>query len=202
MKKAISIIIIVILLPILFVNSVIIINSIMNPDKIPSFFGWKPFIVLSGSMESEIFPGDLAIVKDIGTEELKVNDVIAFRSEDIVVTHRIVEIKNENGAIKYKTKGDNNNSQDVGDILPEQVEGLYKFKISKMGNLAMFMQTPTGIISCLSIPLLLLVLLHMKEIKEDRKYINEKVNKQKQMEKEIEELKKKNEELQKEKAIK
>lgn len=202
MKKAISIIIIVILLPILFVNSVIIINSIMNPNKIPSFFGWKPFIVLSGSMESEIFPGDLAIVKDIGTEELKVNDVIAFRSEDIVVTHRIVEIKNENGAIKYKTKGDNNNSQDVGDVLPEQVEGLYKFKISKMGNLAMFMQTPTGIISCLSIPLLLLVLLHMKEIKEDRKYINEKVNKQKQMEKEIEELKKKNEELQKEKAIK
>ncbi len=202
MKKAISIIIIMILLPILFVNSVIIINSIMNPDKIPSFFGWKPFIVLSGSMESEIFPGDLAIVKDIGTEELKVNDVIAFRSEDIVVTHRIVEIKNENGAIKYKTKGDNNNSQDVGDVLPEQVEGLYKFKISKMGNLAMFMQTPTGIISCLSIPLLLLVLLHMKEIKEDRKYINEKVNKQKQMEKEIEELKKKNEELQKEKAIK
>ena len=71
MKKAISIIIIVILLPILFVNSVIIINSIMNPDKIPSFFGWKPFIVLSGSMESEIFPGDLAIVKNIGTEELK-----------------------------------------------------------------------------------------------------------------------------------
>ena len=202
MKKAISIIIIVILLPILFVNSVIIINSIMNPDKIPSFFGWKPFIVLSGSMESEIFPGDLAIVKDIGTEEFKVNDVIAFRSEDIVVTHRIIEIKNENGAIKYKTKGDNNNSQDVGDVLPEQVEGLYKFKISKLGNLAMFMQTPTGIISCLSIPLLLLVLLHMKEIKEDRKYLNEKVNKQKQMEQEIEELKKKNEELQKEKAIK
>ena len=202
MKKAISIIIIVILLPVLFVNSVIIINSIMNPDKIPSFFGWKPFIVLSGSMESEIFPGDLAIVKDVGTKGLKVNDVIAFRSEDIVVTHRIVEIKNENGTIKYKTKGDNNNSQDVGDVLPEQVEGLYKFKISKMGNLAMFMQTPTGIISCLSIPLLLLVLLHMKEIKEDRKYINEKVNKQKQMEKEIEELKKKNEELQKEKAIK
>ena len=202
MKKAISIIIIVILLPILFVNSVIIINSIMNPNKIPSFFGWKPFIVLSGSMESEIFPGDLAIVKDVGINQLKVNDVIAFRSEDIVVTHRIVEIKNENGAIKYKTKGDNNNSQDVGDVLPEQVEGLYKFKISKMGNLAMFMQTPTGIISCLSIPLLLLVLLHMKEIKEDRKYINEKVNKQKQMEKEIEELKKKNEELQKEKAVK
>ena len=202
MKKLISIIIIVILLPILFVNSVIILNSIIHPGEIPSFFGWKPFIVLSGSMESEIFPGDLAIVKDVGTEGLKINDVIAFRSEDIVVTHRIVEIKNENGTLKYKTKGDNNNSQDVGYVLPEQVEGLYKFKISKLGNLAMFIQTPTGIISCLSIPLLLLVLLHMKEIKEDKKYINEKANQQKKMEEEIEELKKKNEELQKEKAIK
>lgn len=202
MKKLISIIIIVILLPILFVNSVIILNSIIHPGEIPSFFGWKPFIVLSGSMESEIFPGDLAIVKDVGINQLKVNDVIAFRSENIVVTHRIVEIKNESGTLKYKTKGDNNNSQDVGYVLPEQVEGLYKFKISKLGNLAMFIQTPTGIISCLSIPLLLLVLLHMKEIKEDKKYINEKANQQKKMEEEIEELKKKNEELQKEKAIK
>ena len=202
MKRLISIIIVVILLPILFINSVIILNSIIHPGKIPSFFGWKPFIVLSGSMESEIFPGDIAIVKDVETEGLKVNDVIAFRSEDIVVTHRIVEIKNEDGTLKYKTKGDNNNSQDVGYVLPEQVEGLYKFKISKLGNLAMFIQTPTGIISCLSIPLLLLVLLHMKEIKEDKKYINEKANQQKKMEEEIEELKKKNEELQKEKAIK
>lgn len=80
MKKAIGIIIIILLLPILFVSSAILINSIIYPDEIPSFFGWKPFIVLSGSMETEIFPGDLAIVKDEGVENLKVDDVIAFKS--------------------------------------------------------------------------------------------------------------------------
>ena len=202
MKKTISIIIIVILLPILFVSSVILLNSFIHPEKIPSFFGWKPFIVLSGSMETEIFPGDLAIVKDVGTENLKVNDIIAFKSGDIVVTHRIVEIINENGTKKYKTKGDNNNTEDVGEVLPEKVEGLYKFRIGKLGNLAMFMQTPIGMVSCLSIPLLLLVLLHIKESKDDKKYIDEKLNKQMQMEKEIEELKKKNNELEREKIAK
>lgn len=202
MRKVISIIIIVLLLPVLFVNGVIIIDSLIHPDQIPSFFGFKPFIVLSGSMETEIYPGDLAIVKDVGTDGLKVNDVIAFKSGDIVITHRIIEIVSENGQTKYKTKGDNNNTEDVGLVLPEQVEGLYQMKISNLGNLAMFMQTPTGMVVSLLIPLLLLILLHMKESKDDLKYINEKVSKQREMEKEIEELRKKNEELQKEKVTK
>ena len=199
-KKIISIIIIIILLPVIFVNGVILINSIVNPDKIPSFFGWKPFIVLSGSMETEIYAGDLAVVKEVDTNSLKVGDVIAFKSGDVVVTHRIIEIVSENGETKYKTKGDNNNTDDIGYVLPKNVEGLYQFRVANLGNLAMFMQTPTGMIACLSIPLLLLVLLHLKESKEDRKYIREKTNKQQEMEKEIEELKKKNEELEKEKS--
>ena len=157
MKKAVSIIAIIILLPVLLVNGVILINSIIHPDEIPSFFGWKPFIVLSGSMETEIFPGDLAVVKDVGTDGLKVGDVIAFKSGDIVITHRIVDIITENGNIKYKTKGDNNNSDDIGYVIPEKVEGVYQFKVTGLGNLAMFMQTPTGMVACLSIPLLLLI---------------------------------------------
>lgn len=202
MKKVISIIVIIVFLPIIFVNGVILINSIVHPNEIPSFFGWKPFIVLSGSMETEIYAGDLAVVKDVGTKDLKVNDVIAFKSGDVVVTHRIIEIINEDGQIKFKTKGDNNNTEDIGYVIPSQVEGLYQFKVSNLGNLAMFMQTPVGMIACLSIPLLLLILLHMKESKEDRKYIREKTSKQKEMEQQIEELKRKNEELEKEKTTK
>lgn len=199
MKKAISIIVIIVFLPIVFVNGVILINSIIHPDDIPSFFGWKPFIVLSGSMETEIYAGDIAVVKDARIENIKVNDVIAFKSGDVVVTHRIIEIINENGEIKYKTKGDNNNTEDIGYVLPKDIEGIYQFKISNLGNLAMFMQTPIGMVVCLSIPLLLLILLHMKESKEDMKYIREKTNKQMEMEKEIQELKRKNKELEREK---
>lgn len=195
MKKILSIICIIILLPVLFVNSVILINSWIHPDKIPSFFGWKPFIVLSGSMESEIYSGDIVVVKEVDKENLKVNDVIAFKNDDIVVTHRIVEIVNENGTTKYITKGDNNNTQDKDYVLPENVEGLYQFKVSNLGNLAMFIQTPTGMLVCLSIPILLLILVQVSENAKNKKYIKEEVGKKRRMEEELEELRKQNEAL-------
>lgn len=195
MKKILSIICIIILLPVLFVNAVILINSWVHPNEIPSFFGWKPFIVLSGSMESEIYSGDIVVVKEVDKKNLKVNDVIAFKNDDIVVTHRIVEIVNENGTTKYITKGDNNNTQDKDYVLPENVEGLYQFKVSNLGNLAMFIQTPTGMLVSLSIPFLLLILVQVTENARNKKYAKEEENKQRRMERQLEELKRQNEEL-------
>lgn len=196
-KKVVSILILVILLPILFVNGVILIDSFIHPDKIPSFFGWKPFIVLSGSMETEIFAGDLAIVKEVDTEIIKENDVIAFKDGDIVTTHRVIDIIEENGITKYKTKGDNNNVEDNGYVLAEQIEGLYQFRVSKIGNLAMFTQTPIGMIICLSIPVGLLILIQMSDTRKNKEYQSNSMNKERYLQREIERLKKQNEELMK-----
>lgn len=193
-KKILSIIVLIILLPVLIVNAVILINSIRNPEEIPSFFGWKPFIVLSGSMEAEICTGDLVIVKEVDPSILKKQDIIAFKEDEIVITHRIVDIIEENGIKKYITKGDNNNTQDKGYVVDEQVEGLYQFKISGLGNLAVFIQTPIGMVVSLSIPVLLLILVQMSE---NKKMQNEKNQKEKSLEKEIEKLKKEKEELMK-----
>ena len=195
MKKTISIICIIILLPVLFVNGVILINSWVHPDKIPSFFGWKPFIVLSGSMETEIYSGDLVVVKEVDPGILKVGDVIAFKSGDIVITHRIAEVENDNGTIKYVTKGDNNNTEDRDRVLQSDVEGLYQFKVEKLGNLAMFIQTPTGMLVCLSIPLLLLILVQIRESSKNKQLMKDEEDKQKQMQEELEELRKQNEKL-------
>ena len=197
MKKAISIIIVVILLPVLFVNSVILIDSLIHPDEVPSFFGWKPFIILSGSMESEIMPGDIAIVKEVDTKTLKVGDVIAFKNDDLVITHRIKEIKTQDGKTKYITKGDNNNTNDFDAVMPDQVEGIYVLRIPNLGNLAIFIQTPIGMLVGLSIPLILLILLHKKESMDSKKELKEKTNKEKEMEEELKKLRKQNEELKK-----
>lgn len=191
-KKIISIIILIILLPILFVNGVILIDSFVNPNEVPSFFGWKPFIVLSGSMENEIYSGDLVIVKEVDTEIIKENDIIAFKNGDLVTTHRVVELVKENGEIKYKTKGDNNNIEDNGLVSQNQVEGLYQFKISKLGNLAMFTQTPVGMVICLSIPIALLIIMQKVGNRKDAKI---KSKKEEELEKEIERLKRQNEKL-------
>ena len=197
LKKVVSIIILIILIPILFVNGVILVNSFIHPDEIPSFFGWKPFIVLSGSMETEIDAGDVAVVKETDTASLKKGDIIAFKSGEIVITHRIYDIIQEEGETRYITKGDNNNAEDNGYVLPEQIEGVYQFKISRLGNIEMFIQTPIGMIVCLSIPFIILVLVQIVDSKRNQKYIEEKGNKQKIMEEENERLKKENEELMK-----
>ena len=148
-------------------------------------------------METQISVGDVVVVKEVDTSTLKKGDIIAFNENDIVITHRIDEVLQEDGKTKYITKGDNNNTQDSGYVTPEQVEGVFQFKISRLGNLAMFVQTPIGMIVCLSIPVIILVVIQLKDNKKDKELIDEKMNKQKEMEKEIERLKKQNEELKK-----
>lgn len=183
-----------ILAPILFVSSVIIIDSYVNPDEVPSFFGWKPFIVLSGSMESEINSGDIAVVKEVDLKEIKKNDIIAFKEDEIVITHRVVDIIEKDGKIKYKTKGDNNNIEDEGYVFESQVEGKYQFKVRRLGNFAMFAQTPIGMIVCLSIPVGLLLLIQKLDTNGNKKSQKEA---QKKLELKIALLEKQNEELKK-----
>ena len=196
-KKAISIIVILILLPILLISIAILVDSYTHPDEVPSFFGWKPFIVLSGSMETQISAGDIVVVKEIDTNELKKGDIIAFKDGNIVITHRIDEVTEIDGKTQYITKGDNNNTQDIGYVLPEQVEGVFKFKIARLGNIAMFIQTPLGMIVCLSIPIIIIILLQTADSKKEKEELVAKLNKQSKMEEEIEMLKKQNEELMK-----
>lgn len=190
MKKILNIVLLVILSVILLINLVILISSWTRPDEVPSFFGWKPFITLSGSMETEIFAGDLAIIKEVDANELREGDIIAFRQEDIVITHRIQEIITQNGVTKYITKGDNNNVQDVNPVYEDMIEGKYVFKISKLGNVAMFIQTPLGMIVIIAIPMLLLLAVQTHKNRE-------KVADEKNMKEEIEKLKRENERLSK-----
>lgn len=190
--KVVTIIVLVILIPIIFVNGVIIIDSVIHPDEVPSFFGWKPFIVLSGSMETEIMTGDLVITREIDPSKLKVDDIVAFKKDGYVTTHRIKSISEVDGQKQYITKGDNNNTEDEGYITDENIEGLYKHKISGLGNLAMFVQTPSGMVISLSIPLILLILMQVSNGKKDSEYLRKK---QDDMEKELERLKNENEEL-------
>lgn len=192
MKKLFIGFLLIIILAVLFINSVILISSWINPDEVPGFFGWKPFITLSGSMETEIFAGDLAIVREVPAETLKIGDVIAFKQGDIVITHRIIKIQNENGSLEFITKGDNNNTQDLLPVKSENVEGKYMFKIAKLGNVAMFVQTPLGTIVVIAVPILIILL---AQINNNKNYKTEAKDNEIKMQKEIEKLKAENKKL-------
>ncbi len=185
---ALKIIAIVIVAFIVLIAGIIMFKANMYPDKVPDIFGYKPMIVLSGSMETSINKGDLVFVKMTDTDKLKVDDVIAFRNEDDkVTTHRIVEIVRQDGDKLFRTKGDANNTEDANLVKEKDVEGVYVGRIPGLGNVLIFIQQPISlaviVLTILVIGLVWLYLINKKENKDNKfKDENEK--------KEFEEFKK------------
>ena len=180
--KIVKILFFIIATPILILSLIIMIKARIYPDKVPDVFGYKPMIVLSGSMETSIYTGDLVFVKIVDTNILKEDDIIAFRNEtNTVTTHRIVELVNENGNKLFRTKGDNNNTEDAKLVLANEVEGVYVFKISGLGNVLMFLKEPKSLIILLLATLVLgLIWIQIMDkienknkIQEDEKYKKE-----------------------------
>lgn len=151
----------VILIPILIINLTLIVKSYVNKDEVPSLGGVFPMIVLTDSMYPQIKSGDLIICNTLEPEEVRVDDVISFfdpmGSGTSVVTHRVLEVIEENGALSYRTKGDNNNAEDQVLVPEKNLVGIYRSRIPGLGNVAMFMQTTPGLILCVVCPVLLMV---------------------------------------------
>ena len=151
----------IILLPILIINLTLIVKSYVNTDEVPSLGGIFPMIVLTDSMYPEIKSGDLIICNTTEAEDIQVDDVISFfdpmGSGTSVVTHRVLEIVEEDGGLSFRTKGDNNNAEDQVLVPAENLVGIYRSRIPALGNVAMFMQTTPGLILCVVCPVLLLV---------------------------------------------
>lgn len=145
-KKIWNFIIYFILIIIMTYNISLIFQSILNPNKTPSFLGIKTYVIISGSMEPNINIGDIVITKE-SDEELQIGDVISYRKGQSVITHRITNIiKEENGDTKYRTKGDNNNTEDSEEILIENIEGKVIKVVPKLGEITLLLQNKISII--------------------------------------------------------
>ena len=157
----IGIVLCVILLPVLLINLTLIAKSYINADEVPSVGGKFPMIVLTDSMYPVIESGDLIICNTAEAEDIAVGDVISFYdpmgSGTSVVTHRVLEIMEEDGQLSFRTKGDNNNAEDQVAVPEKNLVGRYRSRIPGAGNIAMFMQTTPGLIVCVVLPIVLLV---------------------------------------------
>lgn len=151
----------IILIPILLINITLIAKSFINEDEVPSIGGTLPLIVLTDSMYPEIESGDLIICHTAEAKDIKVNDIISFfdpaGNGTSIVTHRVIEIVEENGEIFFRTRGDYNNTEDKELVPAENLVGVYKTRIAGAGHIAMFMQSTAGLIICVVLPIILLV---------------------------------------------
>ena len=198
MKKFISAILIVIAL---FLFSLSIIISFLAVDakrnnRLLYLFDYSFSMIPTGSMEGNLedslFPGDIAIIKNVPYEDLSFGDVIVFQDLDPIgqverlIIHRIVGDHPDGG---YETKGDNRGSPDEENVTEENYLGRFTgTKISFIRPIVMFLTTSRHIVF-LGIAIILVIILFF-EILHIFKTINEeKMKKIKEnQEKELQEL--------------
>ena len=143
--RIITILVYIIIIPVFIINLTLVIKSFLNPDETPDFLGYKNFVIVSESMAPELNTNDVIFVKEVPQSEIQLNDIISFKQNDVIVTHRITTFVDEGETRKYITKGDQNSIEDEA-ITYEQIEGKYQFRIPGFGNVIEILQSKITLI--------------------------------------------------------
>jgi signal peptidase len=125
----------------IIINLYLGLNKGLSNDPVPKFLGISPLIVLSGSMQPAINPGDIVVIREQPAQDYQLGDVATYLDGSTAFTHRIVGQEAEG----FVLKGDNNNVAD--DIVPaEKFLGKVVLRIPKAGLAVLFFKTPLGMV--------------------------------------------------------
>ena len=168
-KKALNVVknifvwLVVVIAVFMMIFTIVSVSIFDRTDR--NIFGYRAFIVLSGSMSATDFDkGDLVVSKAVDPKTLQVGDIITFTSRNddsfgLVVTHKIREITSEEGELAFVTYGTTTDSNDQATVLASHVIGQYKFALPKVGHFFNFLKTVPGYIVCILIPFLTLIII-------------------------------------------
>jgi len=112
----------------------------------PRFIGFSSFVIYSGSMEPKIHKGSIAIGKPASPADLKVGDVVAFKTRTGVAPtiHRIYAIEEQAGQLLVTTKGDANENVDADVIVVSEGGARIVYSIPYVGYLVELPRTYLG----------------------------------------------------------
>jgi signal peptidase len=131
----------------------------------------QSYVVLSGSMEPAISPGDVIIVNEVPASAIAVGDVITYGDGQAAppTTHRVVGVEQTNDGVVFETKGDANENVDIRTVEPADLRGRVMtlpvaipgnghklFVIPAIGYVSQFIDTPLGFLLLVGVPLFLL----------------------------------------------
>ena len=123
-------------------------------------------VVLSGSMEPKMSPGDAVIVREVPASEIQEQDIITFQraGSDTPTTHRVIGVQETESGIEYVTKGDANEERDRGTVSQDRVIGEVIFVIPFIGHVIQFANTQLGFLVLVLTPMALFVLSELWEL--------------------------------------
>ena len=135
-------------------------------NGVPNIFGLRLLSIQTDSMYDTIMPGDLVVatgVDDVST--LRINDIITYwtviNGERVLNTHRITQIYDGGGYLIFETKGDANTLVDPLTVHESEIVGQYKARIPGVGKVFDYLQTSTGFLIVVVIPVFLFFLFHL-----------------------------------------
>ena len=128
------------------------------------------YTILTQSMQPNINPYD--VIVDIAVndpEDIQVGDIITFVStssltKGMTITHRVYDIKQENGEYMYYTKGDDNLGPDALPAPYSNVLGKVLFHIPQLGRIQSFLSTKGGWLIVVVIPAVIIIVLDILKI--------------------------------------
>jgi len=127
-----------------------------------SFFDYRMFTVISGSMRPKYDIGDVLISKEVEASTIKVGDTVSYLGEkndfkDKVITHEVVGIEmDEEGNYLFRTKGLANHIEDP--IISEsQLYGVVIYRSVILSIVYRIVRTNFGFYIFIIVPLLFII---------------------------------------------
>jgi signal peptidase len=111
----------------------LLIPSMLVWTIVPTFFGWRSEVVLTGSMVPKIRPGDVVVAQPRSADQVRPGHVVLVVNParpDTLLLHRIVR-RDPDGSLV--TRGDANPSPDSTPVMAAQVRGLGRLKVPYIG---------------------------------------------------------------------
>lgn len=99
---------------------------------VPTTFGWTSTVVMSGSMQPRLHPGDVAVVRPAFAAQAHIGQVLLVDDPDIrgrLRLHRYVGVQDG----KLILRGDANGENDSTRVLPSAVHGIAVLRIPDIG---------------------------------------------------------------------
>ena len=168
-KEILNIVVNVVLVVALVVAALCTYTSFVSTsgNGVPSILGLRIFSIQTESMYPTMSPGDLIFGTGIDDmSELRPGDIITYwtviNGERVLNTHRIEEIYDGNGFLIFATKGDKNPGVDALTVHESEVVAKYTgMKVAGLGKVFDYLQTSTGFLIVVVIPVFLFFLFHL-----------------------------------------
>ena len=132
----------ILIIAILFISITIVTQRVSNNEK--TFLGFRLFKVETGSMIPKYNIGDVILVKETDINKIKIGDDVTYYGtsgamKGKIVTHQVIEIREEEGKKIFQTKGIANTSNDP-EISGSQIDGVVLTKLPIVGWITTILQ--------------------------------------------------------------